>query len=144
MVPRGGQSIAAPGTRTRVGIAPGFLVGRYTNWAIRVFMLTYLVVLVTCIFVVIFFYSYPKGGRGCLMSTSCLESQGCHLIPLSYLLSCFFYLVLLLFLSCHFCALLTLRKFVSDVCVCMCRGAGWGVREAGWKHGWRVTSQRLL
>ena len=32
----------------------------------------------------------PKGGRGCLMSRSCLESQGCHLIPLSYLLSCFF------------------------------------------------------
>ena len=24
-----------------------------------------------------------------------------------------------------------------------CRGAGWGVREAGWKHEWRVTSQRL-
>ena len=24
------------------------------------------------------------------MSSSCLESQGCHLIPLSYLLSCFF------------------------------------------------------
>ena len=31
----------------------------------------------------------PKGGRGCLMSTPCLESLGCHLIPLSYLLSCF-------------------------------------------------------
>ena len=44
----------------------------------------------------------PKGGQGCLMSSSCLESQGCHLIPLSYLLSCFFWLVLLLFLSCHF------------------------------------------
>ena len=28
-----------------------------------------------------------KGGRGCLMFLSCLESQGCHLIPLSYLLS---------------------------------------------------------
>ena len=39
-----------------------------------------------------------KGGRGCLMSSSCLESQGCHLVPLSYLLSCFFCLVLLLFL----------------------------------------------
>ena len=25
-----------------------------------------------------------------------------------------------------------------------CRGAGWGVREAGRKHEWRVTSQRLL
>ena len=30
----------------------------------------------------------PKGGRGCLMSPPCLESQGCHLIPLFYLLSC--------------------------------------------------------
>ena len=29
----------------------------------------------------------PKGGRGCLMSPPCLESQGCHLIPLCYLLS---------------------------------------------------------
>ena len=46
----------------------------------------------------------PKGGRGCLMSPSCLESQGCHLIPLSCLLSCFLCLVLLLFLSCHFSA----------------------------------------
>ena len=26
----------------------------------------------------------------------------------------------------------------------LCRGAGWGVREAGWKHEWKVTSQRLL
>ena len=30
----------------------------------------------------------PKGGRGCLMSPPCLESRGCHLIPLCYLLSC--------------------------------------------------------
>ena len=30
----------------------------------------------------------PKGGRGCLMSPPCLESQGCHLIPLCFLLSC--------------------------------------------------------
>ena len=30
----------------------------------------------------------PKGGCGCLMSPPCLESQGCHLIPLCYLLSC--------------------------------------------------------
>ena len=30
----------------------------------------------------------PKGGQGCLMSPPCLESQGCHLIPLCYLLSC--------------------------------------------------------
>ena len=29
-----------------------------------------------------------KGGRRCLMSSPCLESQGCHLIPLYYLLSC--------------------------------------------------------
>ena len=29
-----------------------------------------------------------KGGRGCLMSPPCLESQGCHLIPLCYLVSC--------------------------------------------------------
>ena len=31
----------------------------------------------------------PKGGRECLMSPPCLESQGCYLIPLNYLLSCF-------------------------------------------------------
>ena len=31
----------------------------------------------------------PKGGWGCLMSPPCLESQGCHLIPLYYLFSCF-------------------------------------------------------
>ena len=30
-----------------------------------------------------------KGGRECPMSSPCLESQGCHLIPLYYLLSCF-------------------------------------------------------
>ena len=34
------------------------------------------------------------------MSSSCLVSQGCHLIPLLYLLFFFFCLVLLLFLSC--------------------------------------------
>ena len=34
------------------------------------------------------FPSPPKGSRGCLMSPPCLESQGCHLIPLYYLLSC--------------------------------------------------------
>ena len=33
-------------------------------------------------------YRPPKGGLGCLMSPPCLESQGCHLIPLCYLLSC--------------------------------------------------------
>ena len=37
-----------------------------------------------------------------LMSSPCLEYQGCHLIPFSYHLSCFSALVLLLFLSCHF------------------------------------------
>ena len=31
----------------------------------------------------------PKGDWGCLMSLSCVESQGCHWVPLSYLLSCF-------------------------------------------------------
>ena len=34
----------------------------------------------------------PKGARGYLMSTPCLESQGYYLIPISYLrslLSCF-------------------------------------------------------
>ena len=32
-------------------------------------------------------WPYPlKGGRGCLMSHSCLESQGCHSISLSYYL----------------------------------------------------------
>ena len=30
----------------------------------------------------------PQGGRGCLMPRPCLESQGCHLFPLYYLLSC--------------------------------------------------------
>ena len=33
----------------------------------------------------------PKGGWGCLMSPSCLESQGCHLISHSYLLSSSFF-----------------------------------------------------
>ena len=36
----------------------------------------------------IFAQTPRKGGRGCLMSPPCLESQGCHLIPLCYLLSC--------------------------------------------------------
>ena len=31
----------------------------------------------------------PKGGQGCLISPPCLESQGCHLVPLYYFLSCF-------------------------------------------------------
>ena len=32
----------------------------------------------------------------------------------------------------------------SFLLLLLCRGVGEGVREAGWKHGWRVTSQRLL
>ena len=39
-------------------------------------------------FVVVYFFRTPKGGREYLMSPPCLESQGCHLIPLCYLLSC--------------------------------------------------------
>ena len=31
----------------------------------------------------------PKGGRGSLISSPCLESQHCDLFPLSYFLSCF-------------------------------------------------------
>ena len=30
----------------------------------------------------------PKGGQGCQMFLPCLQFQCCHLIPLSYLLSC--------------------------------------------------------
>ena len=30
----------------------------------------------------------PEGSRGCLMSSTCFKSQGCHFIPLYYLLSC--------------------------------------------------------
>ena len=33
--------------------------------------------------------SPPKGGQGCLRYPSCLESQGCHRIPIFQLLSCF-------------------------------------------------------
>ena len=44
------------------------------------------------------------GGWGCLMSTSCLESQGCHLILVFLSPLLFFYLVLLLFLFCPFSA----------------------------------------
>ena len=36
-----------------------------------------------------------------------------------------------------------LKKKKNSV-VYMCSGAVWGVREAGWKHERRVTSQRLL
>ena len=39
---------------------------------------------------------------------------------------------------------LTYHRLVSSVMTYRYRGAGWGVREAGWKHEWRVTSQRLL
>ena len=45
------------------------------------------------------FHPSPKGGQGCLMSP-CLESQGCHLVPLSYLLSCLFVFAKS---SCSFC-----------------------------------------
>ena len=48
-----------------------------------------------------FWWLTPEGRPGCLMSPPCLESQGCHLIPLFYPLSCS-YLPLLLFLSCPF------------------------------------------
>ena len=41
-----------------------------------------------------------KGGHRCMVPPLCVESQGCHLISLSYLL--FFCLVLFLFLSYHF------------------------------------------
>ena len=56
------------------------------------------------VFVLFCFVWPPKGGRGCLMSSPCLESQGCHLIPLSFFLSFFVCLVILLSLSCHFSA----------------------------------------
>ena len=39
----------------------------------------------------VFFFLFstsPKGGRGCLMSPLCLESESCHLIPLCCLLYC--------------------------------------------------------
>ena len=32
----------------------------------------------------------------------------------------------------------------TDVTLDRCREAWWGVKEAGWKHEWRVASQRLL
>ena len=46
-----------------------------------------------------------REARGCQMSLPCLESQGCHLIPLSYLLSCFSALSSCSFLSCRFSAI---------------------------------------
>ena len=67
----------------------------------------------------------PTGGRGCLMSLSCLESQGCPLIPLSYLLPCFLFFCLDLFppppppppppffFSCSFCLVIFLRMVHS-------------------------------
>ena len=48
----------------------------------------------------------PKGGRGCLMSPFCLESQGCHLISFSYLLSCV--CVFSAWSSCFFCLVIFL------------------------------------
>ena len=45
----------------------------------------------------------PEGGPGMPDIPSCLESQGCHLVP--FPISCLvFCLVLLFFLSCHFSA----------------------------------------
>ena len=55
---------------------------------------------------IVAFFPPPKGGLGCLMSTPCLEPQGCHLIQLYYLLSCSSSLSLLLFLSYLFFCLL--------------------------------------
>ena len=77
----------------------GWLGGGGSGWL--VILVTVIVCLFVCLLLCVCFCP-PKGGRGCLMSPSCLESQGCHLIPLSYLLACFFCLILLLFLSCHF------------------------------------------
>ena len=37
-----------------------------------------------------YIFRYPEGRPGCLRLSSCLESQGCHLIPLFCLLSRFF------------------------------------------------------
>ena len=48
--------------------------------------------LITCVFLsypqttCVLFLFPPKGGRGCLMSPPCLESQGYELIPLFYLI----------------------------------------------------------
>ena len=37
------------------------------------------------------------------------------------------------------------QRFLSMSFTCSyCREAGWGVKEAGWKHKWRVANQRLL
>ena len=38
---------------------------------------------------IFYFIKGPKEGRGCLMSSSCLKSQGCHLVPLLHFLCCF-------------------------------------------------------
>ena len=53
------------------------------------------------------------------MSASSLESQGCHLIPLSYLLCLFFCPVLWLFLSCHCFAPVKSPVSLGDGLVCM-------------------------
>ena len=41
----------------------------------------------------------PKGSRGCLMSRSCLESQGWHLIPLAPLLFVYLFRLVISFSS---------------------------------------------
>ena len=68
---------------------------------------------------------FPKpleGGWDCLMSHSCLESQGCHLIPFSDLLSSSStYSSCSVFLSCNFCNnfpfSLLFSKIFSNICV---------------------------
>ena len=58
-----------------------------------------------------------NGGRGCLRSTPCLESQGCHLFALYYLLSCSF-----AFSRCSFCLFCPcLLATSSDVFCCFSR-----------------------
>ena len=68
---------------------------------------------------------FPKpleGGWDCLMPYSCLQSQGCHLIPFSYLLSSSStYSSCTVFLSCNFCNnfpfSLLFSKIFSNICV---------------------------
>ena len=44
------------------------------------------------------FIILPEGRPGMSDLSSCLESQDCHLIPLSYVLSCLFFVFVLFFL----------------------------------------------
>ena len=63
----------------------------------------------------------PKGGRTLLMSPPCLESQGCHLIPVFLPAPLLFCLVLLLILSspCLFFQLLFLLKIGYFFCIAL-------------------------